>query len=92
MQDIHEISVEHGLEKPPAQFTHSNRLKEKLLGNLGETIQFTKIGNKNAMHSSDVSPLAYTEATLKEHGLREDDTAKTFAENIRRKLSEKERF
>ena len=41
------------------------------------------------MHSSDVSPLTYNEATPKRHRLREDDIAKAFVNLIRRKLSEK---
>ena len=44
------------------------------------------------LHSSDVSPLTYTEATLIGHGLREDDIAKAFANLIRRKFAEKNRF
>ena len=43
MKDIQEISEEHGLEEPPAEFRHINRLKEKLLDHFGEKIQFTKI-------------------------------------------------
>ena len=43
MQDIQEISEEHGLEEPPAELRHSNRLKEKLLDHFGEKIQFNKI-------------------------------------------------
>ena len=82
MQDIQEISKEHRLEEPSAEFRHSNRLKEKRLDHFGEKIQFTKIGNKNVLHSSDVSPLTYSEATLKGHGVREDDTANAFANLI----------
>ena len=44
------------------------------------------------LHSSDVSPLTYTEATLIGHGLREGDIAKTFANLIRRKLGERKDF
>ena len=92
MHDIQEISKEYGLEEPPAEFRHSNRLKEKRLDHFGEKIQFTKIGNKNVLHSSDVSPLTYSEVTPKGHGLREDDIANAFANSIRKKLSEKEDF
>ena len=53
MQDIQEISEEHGLEEPLAELRHSDRLKEKLLDHFGEKIQITKIGNKNVQHSSD---------------------------------------
>ena len=41
------------------------------------------------LHSGDVNPLTYTEATLIGHGLREDDITKTFANLIRRKLGER---
>ena len=82
MHDIQEICKEHGLEEPPAEFRHSNRLKEKRLDDFDEKIQFTKIGNKNVLHSSDVSPLTYSEATLKGHGVREDNTANAFANLI----------
>ena len=41
------------------------------------------------LHSGDVSPLTYTETRLLGHGLREDDIAKTFANLIRRKLTER---
>ena len=92
MHDIQEICKEHGLEEPPAELRHSNRLKEKRLDDFDEKIQFTKIGNKNVLHSSDVSPLTYSEATTKGHGLREDDIANAFANLIRKKLSEKKDF
>ena len=36
IQDIQEISEKHGLEEPPAELRHSDRLKEKLLYNFGE--------------------------------------------------------
>ena len=39
MQDIQEISEEHGLEEPPAEFRHRNRMKEKLLVHFGEKIK-----------------------------------------------------
>ena len=68
---------------------HSDRLKEKLLDHFDKKIQFTEIGNKNVLHSSDVSPLTYTEATLIGHGLREEDIAKAFANLIRRKFAGK---
>ena len=51
-----------------------------------------KLETKNLQHSTDISPLTYTEATLKVHGLRGDDIAKAFANLIRRKLSKKKRF
>ena len=89
MQDIQKISEEYGLEEPPAKLRHSDRLKGKLLDHFGKKIQFTKIGNKNVLHSTDLSSLTYTEATLIEHGLREDDIAKAFANLIRRKFAEK---
>ena len=92
MQDIQEIIKEHGLKEPPLEFTHSSRLKEKLLDDFGEKIQFTKIGNKNILHSNDVNPLIYFQITLKGHRLREEDTAKVFANLIRGKLSEKKDF
>ena len=56
-------------------------MKEKLLDH--------KNGNKNVLHSSDVSPLTYTKATLNGDGFREEDIAKAFANLIRRKFSEK---
>ena len=71
---------------------HSNRPKEKLLGHFDAEIQFTKIGNKNLQHSSDISQVTYTETTLKGHGLRGDDIAKAFANLIRRKLSKKKKI
>ena len=40
MRDAKEISEKNGLEEPPAEFRHSNRLKEKLLDHFGEKIQF----------------------------------------------------
>ena len=43
MQDIEEISEEHGLEEPLAELRYSERLKEKLLDHFGEKIQFNKI-------------------------------------------------
>ena len=71
MKDIQETSKEHGQEEPLAALRHSKRLKEKLLDQFRERIQFTKIGNKNVLHSSDISSLAYTETTLKRHALRD---------------------
>ena len=69
MKNIQESSEEHGQEEPLAQHWDSKRLKEKLLDQFREKIQFTKIGNKNVLHSSDISSLAYTETTLKGHAL-----------------------
>ena len=43
------------------------------------------------LHSSDVSPLTYTEATLIEHELTGDDIATTFANLSRRKFAEKKK-
>ena len=71
MKDIQETSKEHGQEEPLAALRHSKRLKEKLLDQFREKIQFTKIGNKNVLHFNDKSSLAYTETTLKRHALRE---------------------
>ena len=89
MQDIQKISEEYYLEEPPAKLRHSDRLKEKLVDHFVKKIQFTKNENKNVLHSSDVSPLIHTEATLIGHGLREDNISKAFANLIRRKFAEK---
>ena len=40
MRDTKEISEKNGPEEPPAEFRHSNRLKEKHLDHFGEKIQF----------------------------------------------------
>ena len=44
------------------------------------------------LHSSDVSPLTYTEATLIEHELTGGDIATTFANLSRRKFAEKKKI
>lgn len=43
MQDIREISEEHGLEEPSAGLRHSSKLKEKPIEHFGKKIQFTNI-------------------------------------------------
>ena len=81
------LSEKHGQKKQPAELRHSNRLKEKPLDHFGENSQLVaKIDNKNVLHSNDVSPLAYTEATLKGTRFREDDIVEAYAKLIRRKL------
>ena len=89
MNELVQDVEKHDLKLSPAELRHSKRLKEKLLDHFGEKIQFTKIGNKNVLHSTDVNPQTYTKATLKRHGLKEEDIAKTFVNLIRRKLKKK---
>ena len=46
---------------------------------LGEKIGVWKLGNKDVVHPKNVNPLSYSQATLKGHGLREDDICKAFS-------------
>ena len=48
-----------------------------------------KLGNKDVVHPKNVNPLSYSQATLKGHGLREDDICKAFSNLVRRKLADK---
>ena len=83
MQDIQKTGKGYGLEEPPAELRHSNRLKENLLPTLVRKFNLQHLKIKNVLHSSDVRPLTYTKATLNGHWLREDYIAKGFANLIR---------
>ena len=90
-QDCKEISAEFGLgdsppPPPPPALRHSYRVKEILIKHFGEKIRFSNVGKYVAVHSSAVNPLTYTAATLKGHGLREENVIKCFANLVRRKL------
>ena len=71
---------------PPPALRRSYRVKEILIKHFGEKIRFSNVGKYVALHSSAVNPLTFTAATLKGHGLREENVIKCFANLVRRKL------
>ena len=86
LQDIKEMSVEYGLTEPPRRLIHTYQLKKMIQLRLGNDICISSFRNRNAVHSINVDPLLYSYATIKGHGLREDDIVKAFANLVRRKL------
>ena len=88
LQDLKEMSVEFGLQEPSKRFIHTYQLKKMLQLRLGDDICISSFGNRDAVHSLNVDPLLYSHATIKGHGLREDDIAKAFVNLVRRKLDD----
>ena len=88
LQDIKEMSVEFRLQEPPRRLIHTYQLKKMLQLRLGDDIYIFNFGNRDAVHSINVDPLLYSHATIKGHGLHEDDILKAFANFVRRKLDD----
>lgn len=88
IEDIKEMSEDYELTEPPISKTFV--LKKKLIEKYGDEVNFGKICNKLVVHSSDVSPFAYSMATIQGHGLREADLTKAFSRLIRRKISDRQ--
>ena len=85
IQDIKEMSEDYGLKDPPVRLNHTYQLKKMLISRLGHKVSISSFGNRDAVHSRTVDALSYSEATLKGHGLLEDDIINAFANLVRRK-------
>ena len=55
---------------------------------LGDDICISSFGNRDTVHSINVESLLYSHATIKGHGLREDDIVRAFSNLVRRKLDD----
>jgi len=86
--DIKEMSEDHELAEPPISKTFT--LRKRLTEWYDDAVTFGKIGNRIVVHSSDVSSLAYSVATMQGHGLREEDLTKVFSRLVRRKISRRQ--
>ena len=82
------MSYEFGLDSPQSRLTHTNQLKKRLLSHLGDKINIASFGNRYAVISKNVDPLSYSYATIKGHGLCENDIIKAFANLIRKKIAD----
>ena len=88
LQDIKEMSVKFGLQEPPRRLIPTYQSKKILQFHLDNDICISNFGNHDTVHSINVDPLLYSHATIKGHGLREDDIVKAFANLVRRKLDD----
>ena len=88
LEDIKEISSDNDLDYPP--ITKTATLKNKLSEKFGNSIDFHLIGKRLVVHSSSVSPLSYSAATIEGHGLRDSDLTKAFAWLFHRKVSQRQ--
>ncbi len=88
LKDFAEISSDFSFSEPHIRQT--KYLKTHLEQTFQDEIAFSKVGQKKqVLHSNSVGPVAYVEAALKGHGLREVDLTKAFARLVRRKLADR---
>ena len=81
------ISLKRGFRlkiQPPIAST--SVLKKRLASEFEDTLGFYSTGRVVIVYSSDMNPLEYTAATLKGHGLRDEDLVRACAKMIRRKI------
>ena len=90
LRDFEEISKEFGLEEPPVRLKHTYQLKKMLISRLGEEIRICKLSNRDVVYPKSVDQFSYSQATLKGHGLCDDDIAKAFSNLVRRKLANRD--
>eukprot|EP00795_Rhopilema_esculentum_P009663 gene9663-17422_t len=83
LRDVMNLSDEKGIDSP---VNNTAALKKKLVGVFSERLGFYSSGRQVIIYSSDVNPLEYATATLKGHGLRDEDIIKACAAMIRRKM------
>ena len=79
MHDIMNMNEEHSID-PTTRHTHV--LKEKIRNEFPDSIGFYKTMHQVIVFSSDMNPLDYTVATVKGHGMRDDDLIKACAKLI----------
>ena len=80
--DITSIGMEYGREIPP--ITNTKELKRKLISQFPEELSFFPNGKYVIVHACDINPCEYSVATLKGHGLRDNDLMLAFANMIKR--------
>lgn len=78
------LSEERGVDAP---VSHTSVFKKKLMSYFPGRLGFFSSGRQVIVYSSDMNPLKYTEATLKGHGLRDEDMIRACAAMIRRKVN-----
>ena len=84
IQDIHEVSLENGLQD--AIIKHTHLLKKRLVKEFGNSIGFYIVGKKQIVYCSEVNPCKYAMATLEGAGLRDDNICLSFARMIKRNI------
>ena len=89
-KDVSEISQDYGLQVSPIRFISA--LKTHLQDAFADLVSFLKVGKFQVVHSSLLGRVFYFEATLKGHGMREDDLTKAFARLVQRKLEDKDKI
>ena len=82
MRDILNMSEERGICPP---INHTSALKKKIVNEFQERIGFYSTVNQVIVYSNDMNPLDYTAATIKGHGLRDEDLKRACATMIKRK-------
>ena len=80
------MSEEHGICPP---INHTSALKKKIANEFPERIGFYSTVHQVIVYSNDMNPLDYTAATIKGHGLRDEDFIRACATMIKRKLDKK---
>eukprot|EP00794_Sanderia_malayensis_P019707 gene19707-21653_t len=83
LRDIKNLSDEKGVDSP---INNTAAMKKKLICVFSERLGFYPSGRQVIIYSSDMNPIEYMAATLKGHGLRDEDLIKACAAMIRRKM------
>ena len=88
LEDLRSMSEENGVV---SVVKHTVELKRRILEEFEEKIGFYPTGRQVIVFSSNVNPCDYSEATLKGHGLRENDLIRAFACMIKGKIKKKKK-
>ena len=83
LKDYQNLFVEEGC-KPLLSDTRS--LKRKLLQEFNDDLGFFPTGRHVIVHAADINPFEFTVATLRGHGLRDNDLIKAFATMLKCKI------
>ena len=86
MRDILNMSEEHGICPP---INHTSALKKKIVNEFPERIGFYSTVHQVIVYANNMNPLDFTAATIKGHGLRDEDLIRAWAKMIKRKLDKK---
>ena len=84
--DLTDMCIEFGLDSTPITLRHTYQLKKVLLTELEDKITIVSYGKSDAVISKEMDPLAYSYATVRGNGLREEDVTKAFSNLVRRKI------
>ena len=87
VEDIKDLCED--IDVPESPISTTSTLKKKLITKFEDSIGFYRVRNKLVVHSSEVNPASYSEATIRDGGLREIELTKAFSRMMRQKISKR---